>query len=267
MPENVKKNYRDLTALSKRGVLGDIIPEHRALFRSNFSRLNWLAILFLPILFNYVVFESMTLISQIWATLFEFWVGKIEMPGKVLMFTTKLANREFQLPELFIATSAPSAQDWWLLALIAVALFVLMYSLPKNLMPLSYIIGFLALIMLSSLIYFSIMPAKFSYTVSGYLNNLTISAIWLMLVIPWIHALIYYIFDFSFFKKALLTIITLVFIILALPFQLLVQAVILVKYSIIVLPVLNVFFGLFLLILCCLSLYGWAMSWERYSRL
>ncbi len=266
MIDRTQESYKDLELLSKQGVLGKVIPEHRALLRSSFSSLKWLTIAFFPILFDYIIVKSVSFVGQFWLMLFNFWFEKIEIPGKVMLVTTKLAGFEIELPAFFVHSSAPDATNWWLLVLIVVGLVSLIYILPKRFLPLFYIFGFISLVLLSSLIYFAVMPARFSYTASGYLDNLLMSGVWLLLVMPWVHGLIYYIFDFSVQKKIFLTVATLIFIVVALPFQLITQTILLLKFSVIILPVLYVFFGLFLLIICCLSLYGWAMSWERNAQ-
>ena len=88
---------------------------------------------------------------------------------------------------------------------------------------------------------------------------------WFLLVVPWAHALIYYIFDFSLLKKAWLTLLTLLFVVLALPCQIMAHAYLLVCFSLLFLPVLYFVFGALFLVLGCIALYGWAMSWQRGS--
>lgn len=256
-------NYEDLALLSKKGFLGQIIPEHRALLSSSLSAEKWLTILLTPALFNFLVLHFMTEIGQIWLAIFEFWFNKLGILGGVHLVAIDFFGVHSQLPTFEIPTNPPDTQTWWLLTLMTAILFGVTRQLTKRFMPLLYIFNFLALFIGISLAYFATTPATFPYTVSGHLDGLLITALWIILIIPWIHALIYYIFDFSLVKKLGLTILSIAFIAIAMPFQLLTQMVILVKLSIILLPVLYVFFGIFLLILCCLAIYGWAMSWEK----
>lgn len=263
MIQNDQDNYENLALLSKRGFLGEIIPEHRALLSSSLPRTKWLAILCIPVVFNFLILNFINDIGQAWLAMFDFWFEKLNILGEINLATLEFFGVKAELPKFDIPSSAPDATIWWILTALTAMLFGMTHRLPKRLMPLFYMVYFVAIFLSISLIYFAAVPARFPYTVSGYLDNLLITAIWLMLVIPWIHALIYYIFDFSLIKKLGLTLLSIAFIAIAMPFQLLAQMVILVNFSVILLPILYVFFGIFLLILCCLSLYGWAMSWEK----
>jgi hypothetical protein len=89
------------------------------------------------------------------------------------------------------------------------------------------------------------------------------SLLWLMLILPWVHALTYGIFAFSTSRKLALTAVTLVFVGIAGPFLLMVHVYLIATLSLLVLPPLYFVFGMPLLILACIALYGWAMSWQH----
>ena len=263
MNHATQNNYEELARLSKRGFLGQIIPEHRALLSSSLSRQKWSEILIIPLAFNFLILKCANLLGQYWQAIFDFWFQRLNIPGQITLQSLEFFGIQAELPRFDIPSSPPDATIWWLLAAVTALFFGATRILPKRFMPLFYMLYFLGLFITVSLIYFAVAPARFPYTVSGYLDNLLTTAIWLLVVMPWAHALIYYIFDFSLFKKIGLTLLTTAFIVAALPFQILSQIVVLANLSIIVLPLLYVFFGIFVLILCSLSLYGWAMSWER----
>lgn len=253
----------ELRLLSKLGVFGGPIPEHRALLSLPFSSKMRMAIFFLPVAFDIAIVYSIKLISQGWGLFFRFWFEKLGVQGKVSLAPAEIGGISITLPVFDMPSSTPDGYTWWAVLTATMFLLILSYRLSSRLMPLVYFIRFAAIIQISALVFFAIMPAAFPYSISSYLENLLISGVWLMFVLPWVHALIYYIFDFSVIKKIGFTLITLVFIATALPFQVMVHAMLLLKSSLLILPVLYVLFGLFLLIFVCIALYGWAMSWKR----
>jgi hypothetical protein len=263
MLKRTREENEELRLLSKRGVFGNTIPEHRALLSLSFSLFRIMTIFLLPAAFDIALRHSFDVISQVWVMFFRFWFEKLGIPGKVLLTSSEMGWMTITHPVFDMPSSTPDGFTWW--AVVATTVFLLMLSLilPQRLMPLTYFIRFAAAIQISALAFFAVMPAEFPYSISSYLENLLISGVWLMFVLPWVHALIYYIFDFSVTKKLGLTLVTLVFIATALPFQVMVHAILLLKFSLLILPLLYILFGLFLLILACIALYGWAMSWQK----
>ena len=86
-------------------------------------------------------------------------------------------------------------------------------------------------------------------------------AIGLISFVPILFGLTYYIFDFGLIRKAALTAMTMGHLSLFLPFQILLQAIILRK-SILFMPLLYIVFGLPLDIAIILAFYSWGMSWS-----
>ena len=83
----------------------------------------------------------------------------------------------------------------------------------------------------------------------------------LITLVPIIHGLVYYIFDFGLLRKAVLTAMTMIHLIVLLPLQCLVQGAIL-HQSLLFVPLFYMLFGVPLDIFMIICYYAWGMSWR-----
>jgi hypothetical protein len=79
-------------------------------------------------------------------------------------------------------------------------------------------------------------------------------------MVPWMLGFTYYIFDFKFLQKLALTLLTMSYLTVFIPFQYMLHVYILQK-SILFMPLLYFAFGPFLDVLVFVCLYSWGMSW------
>jgi len=266
MPLDPQHGDKELSQLSRLGVSGRIIAEHRARRRLSLPPGKLLTILLLPLIFNLAVGVAIDQIARGWAIFLAFWLEKLQIAGQVIPQAAELGVMQVTLPLLEMPSIAPDAYMWLIAAIITAIALLVSVLLPQRFLPLIYCLRFAAAIQVSALVYFAVMPAAFPYSVSTYLNSLLTSGIWFMFVVPWVHGMIYYIFDFSVVQKAGLTLLTLAFIALALPFLLMTHAYLLSVCSLLILPLLYILCGVLLLTFACIALYGWAMSWSRTTR-
>ena len=240
-------------------------PIHRALYHISFPRSRLIQILLVPLIFNVITWLSREPISAGWQAFSKFWVKTLELRGTVTLKPVGYGlNMVF--PYLELPSRSPDVSLWWGTFVLTLAVMLGAPLIPGIFLPIQYFVRFAAFIQITALMFFAIFPATPLFTIADYLEGSFITGMWLMLVVPWMHALTYYIFDFSIWQKTWLTLLTLIFINVALPFQLMTHMYLLVKFSLLFLPVLHLLFGIFLHILVCVALYGWAMSWEAPAR-
>jgi hypothetical protein len=248
---------------SQRAVSGRRIAPHRALHRLEFSPSRLVAMIALPLLFDLAIWRGLGAIARGWAAVFAFGIEKLELAGSVGVREVDFGLLALRLPAVALDSTAPDTARWvGALALGAVA-WIAARLFSDGFSPLRYFLRGAAFVQLTAVVYFLAMPAEFPYGVAQYLDGAFEAAVWTLFVIPWVHALVYYIFDFSILQKAGLTAVTLAFVILVLPLQLLLHAWLLVHGSLVLMPLLFFLFGTWLLMLGCVALYGWAMSWRR----
>ncbi len=113
----------------------------------------------------------------------------------------------------------------------------------------------------SALFYFALWPAGFPHAPDAYMEALVNSGIGLVTVVPLLLAVTYYIFDFGLWKKALLTVLTMSYLVLFLPFQFVLQALVL-QTTLLFMPVLYIVFGMPVDVLLIIAFYSWGMTWS-----
>ena len=248
------------------GHRGGAIAMHRALTHFRLGPRNLLMSVSLFLFF-----------SAIWVALLpslcRFWTGFLRLGVRLLPLhgTLEVAEHGFSwfrlgIPYIRIYPVLPSLWMWSLTCLLTLSLFVGTFFLPHKYLPLSYLLRAILAVHSTSLVYFALWPLRFPHAPDSYMESLITSGIGLITVVPLLYALTYYIFDFGFWKKAVLTVLTVAHLSLFLPFQALLQALAL-QTTILFMPVLYIVFGLPILVLMIMGFYSWAMSWSfRSSR-
>ena len=129
-----------------------------------------------------------------------------------------------------------------------------------------YLLRFLVLIQGTALVYFVFAAARFPHDLPSYTISMLFFGTVLTGMIPLILGFTYFLFDFSLFKKLMLSLACMGYLTLFIPFQYMLQVYILRK-SILYMPLLYFTFGPFLDVLIFVSLYSWGMSWKSKNRL
>jgi len=261
--ERTRDEIERLRLLSNRGVAGGSIGQHRSLHRLQFPPQRLLVVLLLPMLFNLATWAVRNQIAAGWGELFQFWFSRLGLAASVSQKIVGSGVFSIALPNAELATRVPDAPLWWLTLALVVVVWLASSQLPDRLMPLGYFLRFICIIQASSLAFHAIMPSADSLTVPEYIESSFINGVWLILLIPWLHGLVFYIFDFSLAQKASLTFLTVGFIVAALPMQLIAHAWLLAECSTIILPLLYLVFDQWLLIFSVIALYAWGMSWRQ----
>lgn len=253
----------DQEGLSRRNSAGDYIAPHRAIHYFTFPRSRYFQMLLLPLIFTFVVFNMLEILAVGWMAIYEFWLNKLDIVADVSLRSHDLLGAYVMLPNISISAGVPDQETFQLVIVNTAIALTISFILPSRMLPLKYILRVLVFIQITALLYFSFVSNEFPYSLTSHLENIMIACVYLMLVLPWVHAIVYYIFDFSWLKKISLTLFTLSFLAVFLPFLLLMHVYLVEHFSLLLLPVLYFVCGLFLLIMTCIAFYGWAMSWKR----
>jgi hypothetical protein len=111
-----------------------------------------------------------------------------------------------------------------------------------------------------------IVPDAFPYNLAEYISSALVMGIYVMFFIPVMLALLYYIFDFAFWRKLVMTALIMGHFILFLPFQYMLHALVISSWSFLFLPLLYLLFGLLLDTLMFISWYSFAMTWRSQEK-
>ena len=235
---------------------------HRALTRFDLTPLDLMTSALLVLLVSLVWIASLPWLCRTWR--FALAVGT-----RMLALRTNLglgAHQitpyvHFAVPYPRMDSVAPDARTWWVTAAIVIALWIATLISPAKFIPITYLLRAVLFIQATALVYFLLFPARFPHTPDSYLEGFMSYAIGLISFVPILFGLTYYIFDFGLIRKAALTAMTMGHLSLFLPFQILLQAIILRK-SVLFMPLLYMVFGLPLDIAIILAFYSWGMSWS-----
>jgi hypothetical protein len=244
-----------------RGYRGGVIAMHRALARLVLTPLDRIAAIALVVLFSLLWLVSLPQLCRFWRLALDFGIRSLALHSALGFREYHLTRYiHFNVPFPRMPGLIPSASVWWWSAAIVVALFTATYLLSEKFTPIAYLLRAVLAVQASALLFFAWAPARFPHTPDSYMQGLVSSGLALISFVPILFGLTYYIFDFGVGKKALLTALTMLHLSLFLPLQILLQALVL-RVSVLFMPVLYIVFGLPVDILIIIAFYSWAMSW------
>ena len=238
---------------------------HRALVHFRLGTMNLITASCLFVFFSLAWLALLPRVCRIWTHFFTFGIRSLPLRAELGLaehhWTPFLS---FNIPYLRMEPVSPSAQVWWLSCAVTLLIFVATYFISKSLIPVIYLLRAVLLVQAIALLYFALIPARFPHTPDSYLAGFATSGIGLISLVPFVFGLTYYIFDFGLPRKALLTSITMAHLALFLPFQVLLQALILQK-SVLFMPVLYIIFGMPVDVMLVIGFYSWGMTWSFRS--
>lgn len=252
----------NLAKLAALGMDGQIITRHRSLLRLVFPQRRLGSVLLIPLIFDLLIWRLEPTIAHFLAWLFQLGLPRLGLSADVSLSTMGASLPGWVFPVVGLPSNAPGPVAWSVsVAAIVVGLIASRYT-PDRLLPVAYLLRFMAFIHSVSLLYFATYPAAFPYDLPTHLAGSFETGMWFMMVLPWVLGLVYNVFEFSLWHKLALPLVCTLFLGLAIPFQLLTHAYILSQGSLLFLPVLYLVFGILPLTLGCIGLYGLWMSWD-----
>lgn len=251
-----------LTRLGQTGHRGRLILQHRAMGRLPNPGLRLVTAPLLALAFTAALLALQGPIAEIWSALMSDWLAALELPGLVIYAAPvqdgwlTLAAPLIDMPVRSLSGGVPLghacgvAVVWWAAG-----------RLPDALKPGAYLLRFAVLIHAISVLFFWLWPGSFLHSVAGHCANGLRQAWLLMLVTPWLHLATYYLFPQPLYRCALLTLMSVIYLLVLTPLQYAMHAALLYHLGLVVMPLLHLLFGAMLSILGFVALYGWAMSW------
>lgn len=234
---------------------------HRALGHFRLGWMNQIVAIALFCLFSVLWLLWLPKVCQLWQWLFAFALRQLPLAAKLEVIHRHYGYLHVAIPCLRVTAILPGFQTWLVNSLVTVGLFAATYLLPKRLVPAIYLSRALLLIHASACLYFAIWPSQFPHTPNSYLQGLMLSSIAIVTVVPLVLALTYYIFDFGIWRKAALTSLTMAYLVVFIPVQVLFQALFL-QETVLYMPVLYIIFGMPTDVLLIVAFYSWGMTWS-----
>jgi hypothetical protein len=244
-----------------RGHRGGVITMHRALTSFILEPLNLITASLLVLLFSFAWIVSLPWLCRMWRYVLENGMKMLALHAELGLTEHHITPYiRFVIPFPKMEGIAPDAWTWWSTAAVVCLLYAASYFFPKKLTPVTYFLRAALSVQITALLYFLLIPARFPHTPDSYLEGLVSYRIALISAVPALFGLSYYIFKFGLIKKIALTTLTMSYLSLFLPVQILLQAMVLEK-SVLYMPILYIVFGLPVDILIIVAFYSWGMSW------
>ena len=240
---------------------GRVIPIHHAFKTIELNSFSRTSAIILPVLFLSVFWLMLPEILDFWAGVMNCWMQRIYQ-GIVNYEQVSILGQNVYVPYPMLEAEMPSKKLVILNLIICFVVFALSLLLPKKWIPLTYLTRTLLLIQGSASVNRLLSPDFFPYTMKIYMLDSLTLCVYMLMVLPLLLGLVYYIFDFPVWRKCLLTILMLVYYLLFIPCQYTLHAYLIHEYSMIMLPVLYIFFGVLLDVLTFVSIYSFGMSWR-----
>lgn len=255
-----RSNLADPTRF--RGFRGGVIPMHRALAHFRLGPMNLAAAISLFVFFSLVWVFLLPGLCGFWGRILATGIRLLPLRAELALSHHPVTRSiRFDIPYLRMEPVLPTPQIWWMSGVATLLLFAATFFLSKKWIPLIYLARGVLLVQVSALLYFALLPARFPHNPDSYIAGLINSGTALISTVPLLFGLVYYIFDFGLLRKALLTCITMAYLALFLPFQILLQALVLQK-TVLFMPLLYIVFGMPLDVLLIIAFYSWGMTWS-----
>jgi hypothetical protein len=244
-----------------RGWRGGRISTHRAFARLHPTAGDLIGSALLLIGFSLAWMRLIPSVTHLWARMFSFWAVHLNLQAPVAMIPQHWGRIELSIPYISLPAGSITPLTWSLTALVTAAVGAATEFFGEERTPIMYITRALVFLQASALVYFAFASARFPHSLPGYTVGMMVFGIILISLVPAILAFTFYVFDFVWWKKVGLTVITMAHLTLLIPLQYLLH-IYLLHHSILFMPLLYFAFGPFLDVLVFVCLYSWGMSWR-----
>ncbi len=258
------EEQRQPDPVRSRGHRGGVITMHRALAHFRLGPMNLVTAISLCLFFSGLWLAFLPTLCRFWQWIFRVSLRYLPLNARLESVDLHYKFLRLALPCLRMEPLLPGLRFWALSCLLTLLLFAATYFMPKDLIPIIYLARAILLLQTTALIYFAIWPSLFPHTPDSYLQGLLTSSMGIISIVPLLYALTYYIFDFGLRRKAFITFLTMAHLSLFVPFQTLLQAMVLQK-TVMFMPLLYIIFGMPLDVLLIIAFYSWGMTWSFRS--
>jgi len=195
-----------------------------------------------------------------WKLCMQFWSEQLGIPIDV----TGPGSAAHALSVQWQAgAQAPRAPDGVLQiasGLLTLGAFAATYLMPDRMLPLKYLLRILCVVQASAVLFFLLAPGPFPYTIAEHVEALLGAGWTLMLAIPLMLALGYYLLPMPLHGKALNTLLIMAYFAIAVPHLAVLHAWLLQQGSVLFMPLLFICFGALFDMLLFVALYAWVAS-------
>ena len=244
---------------------GRIISRHRALRTLDFRPASILH----PIILMILCYLGLTVGIE---SIAMFWDFVLAQAVPVLTGSVQISHQETTVLGVISATVpypqitgvAPNGPTLLMAAIVALTLMALAYIFLRNrALPVGYLIWAISLLQLLACGVFYLAAERFPHSLSNHVANGFSYSLNLMFICPLVLAVTYFVFDYPLLQKIIGTLCIMAALVIATPSQYVIHIGLIHHFSLVVMPVLFIFFGLLFNIAVFIAIFGWCVSWEK----
>jgi hypothetical protein len=256
-----EKSYAAAFSAARKARPDLIQPQaHRAISSMKVKPYVALQVVVLPLLLISLIYIGQPLIFDFWKACIGFWSSQLAFTFNL---TTSVSGTGWIT--LHVVNSSTNSQGPNFIAVFvttAAALlgFAVSLMIKKSYLPVKYPLRIICAVQLITLLYFWMSPTDFLYSIEDHCEELLAIGYIVMLAIPLMLAMGYYVLNQSLSKKIFNTLLIVGFMGILIPHQVLAQALILTHFSNLLMPVMYLCFGAVFDAMVFIALYSWIVS-------
>lgn len=204
-----------------------------------------------------VVFKPQLL--ELWRHIILFWAGLLDMPLQAAAAQDGASSLGLEWTRLASA-DMPGSTTLALTAAVTLIAFAATFAMNGRALPLKYLVRILCVVQALSLLFFWLAPAQYPYSVDSHVRDLAMVGYVIMVAVPVMLALGYYVLNIGVAAKVTHTALILLYFMVLIPHQVVAHVLILQNFSLLFMPILYICFGALFNMLMFVALYSWAAS-------
>ncbi|MEB0133884.1 hypothetical protein QN362_00920 [Actimicrobium sp. CCC2.4] len=234
--------------------------QHRALRRLTAGPSVIAQALLLPTVVCTLLLLGEPFILNFWRGCIQFWLTRLDIPLYAEQQTMAMKTLNFEWIGAANASYMPSFTTKLASAMTTFVVFALTSNMHKDKLPLQYLLRIVCVVQALALLFFWYAPSQFPYSIPDHMRDIVSMGSMLMLAIPVMLAIGYYLLDLSLTAKITHTMFILSYFILMIPHKVVLHTLILYKMSLLYMPVLYICLGAVFDMLLFVALYSWTVS-------
>ena len=233
---------------------------HRSVRRYRLNRWRLAADVLVLTLISVALWRGLAALGRLWGHAFNFWMAHTGLPARVGEIVESGSGGWLPWIPVSVATLLPTSAIWWGSVGVCVAVWICTLFMNRERLPSIYFLRLLVLVHASALIYFYGWPDRLPIPVAEYLSTLFRQSMVVVLLLPALFGLVLFPFALSVGVRYGAVVVGVVFVMLVAPLQAACIAWVLHVGSILMLPVLFLFFGFLPQLIGLMGIYGFALS-------
>ena len=234
--------------------------QHRAISRITIEPYLLAEAIILPILFCGILLLAEPYLMTFWRDTIIFWLSQMDIPLQVQQHIMTIGGLHFEWINAYNPSAMPDFATKLMSAIVTFVVFAATTRMSSKLLPIKYLLRILCAVQTVALVFFTYIPSQFPYSIPDHMRDLINMGYMLILAIPILLAIGFYLLHFPLVSKVTNSIAILGYFIVMTPFKVVLHAVVLYHFSLLYMPLLYICFGAVFDMLIFVALYSFVVS-------